>query len=615
MKLIKKWADLQNGSDIRGVALDINPEETVNLTSKEVDLITRGFIVFLTEKYQTDNRMSDKNNTMDKPANMPAENKKITENKEKSKPVFNISVGVDSRLSGPALKDAALNAIVSSGHQALDCGMASTPAMFMSCIYPQTRCDGAIMITASHLPSNRNGMKFFTPEGGAEKGDITSILYNAQKSEKKSGVEDRVGDSVGDRVRDGVRDGDKNKYIGIDAADVADVVAAADVVVADLVDDDGVGDIVDDAEDVKVSEDADSNAAGDTKVKKFNLIDLYSDDLLEKIRKGANSPDNYEKPLEGLKIVVDAGNGAGGFFAHKVLQPLGADISGSQFLDPDGHFPNHIPNPENKEAMESIVNSVIENKADLGIIFDTDVDRAAAVDKNGQSINRNKIVALMAAIVLEEHPGTTIVTDSITSQELKVFIESKLGGRHHRFKRGYKNVINEAIRLNSIGEETHLAIETSGHGALKENYFLDDGAYMVAKILIKVAQMKQKSETIDLLLEELKDPLEAEEFRLNINCNDFGDYGKKVLADLEEYVKNVNGWTAEEENYEGIRVRCDEGSGNGWFLLRMSLHDPVLPLNAESNTRGGIKRISGILLEFFKKYDDLDLKSITKYLD
>ena len=69
-----------------------------------------------------------------------------------------------------------------------------------------------------------------------------------------------------------------------------------------------------------------------------------------------------EKPLEGFKIIVDAGNGAGGFFADKVLEVLGADTNGSQFLDPDGTFPNHIPNPEDKEAMESICDAVIKKR-------------------------------------------------------------------------------------------------------------------------------------------------------------------------------------------------------------------------------------------------------------
>ncbi|BAT96795.1 hypothetical protein VIGAN_09009800 [Vigna angularis var. angularis] len=97
--------------------------------------------------------------------------------------------------------------------------------------------------------------------------------------------------------------------------------------------------------------------------------------------------------------------------------------------------------------MKAITQAVLDNKADLGIIFDTDVDRSAAVDFTGREFNRNRLIALMAAIVLEEHPGTTIVTDSVTSDGLTTFIEKKLGGKHHRFKRGYKNVIDEAIRL------------------------------------------------------------------------------------------------------------------------------------------------------------------------
>uniref|UniRef100_A0ACD6ARG0 Uncharacterized protein n=1 Tax=Avena sativa TaxID=4498 RepID=A0ACD6ARG0_AVESA len=131
----------------------------------------------------------------------------------------------------------------------------------------------------------------------------------------------------------------------------------------------------------------------------------------------------------------------------KVLKPLGAVTSGSQFLEPDGLFPNHIPNPEDKAAMEAITQAVLNKNADLGIIFDTDVDRSAAVDSSGRELNRNRLIALMSAIVLEEHPGTTVVTDSVTSDGLTTFIEKKLGGKHHRFKRGYKNVIDEAIRL------------------------------------------------------------------------------------------------------------------------------------------------------------------------
>jgi drug/metabolite transporter (DMT)-like permease len=81
-----------------------------------------------------------------------------------------------------------------------------------------------------------------------------------------------------------------------------------------------------------------------------------------------------------------------------VLKPLGADTDGSQLLDPDGRFSNHIPNPENPVAMKYICDKVKEVKADFGIIFDTDVDRAGAVDDLGEEINRNKLIALISAI-------------------------------------------------------------------------------------------------------------------------------------------------------------------------------------------------------------------------
>ena len=126
-----------------------------------------------------------------------------------------------------------------------------------------------------------------------------------------------------------------------------------------------------------------------------------------------------------------------------------------------------MPNPENKEAMASVCEATFKAGADLGVIFDTDVDRAGCVDSSGREINRNRLVALASAIVLEDNPGGTIVTDSITSSGLKTFIEKELGGVHHRFKRGYKNVINEALRLNAQGINCPLAIETSGHAALK----------------------------------------------------------------------------------------------------------------------------------------------------
>ena len=505
------WKKLQNGSDLRGVALEGVSGEVVNLTPEVAKTLGNAFAQWLAQQVG------------------------------KSTPELTMAIGRDSRLSGENLSQSVMEGIVSAGCRVYNFGLASTPAMFMSTVTDGFNCDGAIMLTASHLPFNRNGLKFFTPQGGLGKADITSILAIAETG--------------------------------------------------DLVTSDTRGEIID-----------------------RDFMTIYAARLVETIRQGVNHPDNFERPLTGLKIVVDAGNGAGGFYVDKVLKSLGADTTGSQFLEPDGTFPNHIPNPENKEAMASICQAVVNNKADFGIIFDTDVDRAAAVDNQGNELNRNRMIALISAIVLQEHPGSTIVTDSITSDGLTQFIEQHLQGKHHRFKRGYKNVINESIRLNNSGEESWLAIETSGHGAMKENYFLDDGAYLATKLLVELAKTKLQGKLLTDLISRLQEPVESEEFRLKIKVDNFKDYGNNVISQLEEFANTQNDWEIVPNNYEGVRIACKSAVEDGWFLLRLSLHDPVIPLNIESNVNKGVSKIATRLLGFFRDFESLDLSSLENYI-
>lgn len=499
---------LQNGSDVRGVSVEFG-EEKVNFTPDIAYKLGRSFVKFLAKRAKKD----------------------ICE--------LSVYVGHDSRISAQPLKDAVLCGIMSLGAKAYYTGLSSTPSMFMSTVFEEFSSDGAIMLTASHLPFNRNGMKFFDKRGGLEKNDIKELLLSAGE--------------------------DESIYSG---------------------------------------EEADAPY--------MPLMDRYSAFLREKIKEGV-SADDYEHPLNGLKIVVDAGNGAGGFFVRDVLIPLGANTEGSLYLEPDGMFPNHEPNPENRTAMDSICRAVIDNKADLGLIFDTDVDRAAAVDKYGRPINRNAIVALMAAIVSDYCPGSIVVTDSVTSDKLTEFIEKDLKMTHRRFKRGYKNVINEAIRLNKAGLKCELAIETSGHCALGENFFLDDGAYVTVKILIYAARLLKEGKTIDMLISKLKEAKEAKEFRLKILSDDFKPYGQKVLHDFEEYA-NDSGFSVAEDSYEGVRVSFSDISAQGWMLLRMSLHDPLLPLNIESDNDGGVGEIAHRVMEFLKKYPNVDTSPLSAYM-
>lgn len=496
------WQILKNGSDIRGVATDGIIGEKVTMTIDKVASIGQGYIRWLANQGRLHSQR--------------------------------IAIGMDCRITSPMFLEALEESITAMGCDVLNCGLASTPAMMASTEMKELNVDAAIMITGSHLPFNRNGMKFFYNNRGISKDDLSEILlFSALGSN------------------------DQHPTIG--------------------------------------------------NIHITNLMSIYSQRLRDKIiSELASESEDPSQPLKGLKIVVDAGNGVGAFFANKVLKPLGADVSGSQFLIPDGRFPNHVPNPEDYEAMRAITTAVKYHNADIGILFDADVDRVAIVDCDGRSISRNELVATASALVLEEHPNTTVVTDSITSTGLSHFIASNLGGRHVRFQRGYNNVINEAKRLNDIGEECWLAVETSGHVAFKENSFSDDGAYFATKLIIKMARLKKQGLQLYSLIESLTVPLESVELRLNIKGNDFNRVAQETMSGLRQYVTQVRGWEEVNQNYEGLRVICNNDNEKGWFLIRLSLHDPVMPLNIESDIEGGIDVIISKLKMFFRNSTHID---------
>ncbi len=487
----------KSGTDVRGIAVGESDGKIPFLSDEAVGKIVCGFVKFLNKK------------------------------------PLKIAVGHDCRVSAERIKAAVIKALVDSGVETVDCGLSSTPAMFMTTV--ELGCDAAIQLTASHHPWDKNGLKFFVERSGIDGKQLTEILKNAEESELESCEKGSV--------------------------------------------------------------------------TKYDFMPRYAE-ILRGIITGATGDD---MPLKGLKIAVDAGNGVGGFYASEVLAKLGADVSGSCFLEPDGTFPNHIPNPENKQAMAAISKAVTDSGADLGLIFDTDVDRAACVDSDGTEIARNRLVALAAAIALEGNDGGTVVTDSIVSDGLIKFINGDLGGVILPFKRGYKNVIDKQIELNNSGVNCPLAIETSGHAAFRDNYYLDDGAYLAARIVIKLVELKRQGKTLESLLSQLEEAAEEKEIRLKIKADDFRSCGEKFIGDLKAFAEKSGFWSVVPDTHEGVRINADFSSGDGWLLARLSVHDPVIPVNFESRTKGGALSAAKILLEFSKNYGELDLSALEEY--
>ena len=498
------YQSLKSGTDIRGDALG----EKAVLTNEVALCIGGAFITWLSERTG------------------------------KHPGALTVAIGRDSRLTGPALLAACAEGMARTGAQVWDYGMCTTPAMYMSLLTEGFKADASIMVTASHHPYYRNGLKFFLPEGGVSATDISMILSIAASTAPVDGPHPAV--------------------------------------------------------------------------QKRDFLPVYKQQLMDRMRRGLDT--DVACPLLGLHVVVDAGNGAGGFY-EEMLREMGAWTEGSQFLEPDGHFPNHIPNPENEQAMAAISQAVVRVGADLGVIFDADCDRAAIVDAAGREINRNRLIALISAILLDKDPGATIVTDSVTSSGLAQFI-TEWGGVHYRYKRGYRNVIDEAVRLNAAGIDCPLAIETSGHAALRENHFLDDGMYLVTVLIVEAMRLKQEGKELSSLLDGLREPVESVELRLNITAPDFREAGRTVIERVMDHASYETDWHIAPDNREGVRINfdLDDGLQNGWFLLRLSVHDPVLPLNVESDVPGGVRTMLSKLLSVLDGIEDIDISPIRAYL-
>lgn len=493
-------SELKSGSDIRGTAYG----EHVNLTEDVAGRVAMAYVQLLCERYRwTSHEIC-------------------------------IAIGRDSRVSGERLARAFAEGVAAAGANAALFGMCTTPSMYHCLIKQPERYSASVMVTASHHPFDKNGLKFFTRDGGLNSKDIEYLLRTASQEEQR--IKSKKG-----------------------------------------------------------------------LILTHGYLREYIKDLKNIIKTKLHE---HTKPLQGMHIVVDAGNGAGGFYAD-MLADLGADISGSQYLDPDGFFPNHAPNPENAKAMSSLSQAVLKAHADLGVIFDADCDRAAIVDGQGKEINRNRLIALISCILLQKTQNIIIVTDSVTSTGLSRFIAAN-GGKHHRFKRGYRNVIDEAIRLNAEGLDAPLAIETSGHCALRDNHYIDDGMYLATLLILTAKQLSAEGKVLADLIAALEEPAESTERRIRILDKDFRSVGERVIHKLEEYFQKQDGWDIVLPNFEGIRVNyAHEGKRDGaWFLLRLSVHDPVMPLNIESESTGAVEKILAKLRVLLQDEVMLDISAL-----
>lgn len=321
--------------------------------------------------------------------------------------------------------------------------------------------------------------------------------------------------------------------------------------------------------------------------------------------------DDALKPLLGMRVVVDGRGGAGRDYMD-FLASMGVEVEGS--LPAEEGF---LSDPFLPAAQKAVGRAVVENKADLGALFSASGDCAVLLDGEGRAVNPNRLIALISALLLNEKAGSTIVTDSVTSTGLTAFI-AEWGGVHYRFKRGYRYVIDEAIRLNDEGIDCPLAIETSGHAAFRENGFLDDGFYLVTRLICEALNRKREGQSLFDLLEGLREPVESVELRLPVlDEEDPSAASQEIVEALLSHTLENPAWQPAPDSREGVRItfNLDGGINNAWLQLRMSVHDPVMVLNAESDLPGGVKRILKELYALIGETELLDLELLRKAIE
>jgi len=285
-------------------------------------------------------------------------------------------------------------------------------------------------------------------------------------------------------------------------------------------------------------------------LEQVDILDDYVEAVLENAR---------IRSFGDLKIVVDAGNGMAGLTLPALFEKVGSRPV-PLFWELDGRFPNHEANPLKMETLKTLQQTVVAEKADLGVAFDGDADRVAFVTEKGDPISGDLITALIAREMLQRQPGAKIMYDLRSSRVVKEEIE-KAGGLPVKCRVGH-GLIKKQMRE----EKGYFAGELSSHYYFSDFFYTDNGDLAMLN-LIKLICREGKP------VSEMVAPLRRYYHSGEIN-SEVHDIQAK-LAELESLYRG-----GEISHLDGLTVEFDDW----WFNVRPSNTEPLLRLNLEAKT-------------------------------
>jgi phosphomannomutase len=276
-------------------------------------------------------------------------------------------------------------------------------------------------------------------------------------------------------------------------------------------------------------------------------------------------------PSKAFRIGWDAGNGAAGPVIERLVKMLPGEHH-LLFVDVDGQFPNHHPDPTDEANLADLKALVAEKKLDFGLAFDGDGDRIGAIDGQGRVIWGDQLLQIYAEDVLGEVPGATIIADVKASQALYDRV-AELGGKPLMWKTGHSLIKSKMKETGSP-----LAGEMSGHIFFKHDYYgFDDAIYAAVRLMRASAKL---GKSVTELRSAMPEMINTPEMRFQV------DESRK-FAVIDEVLARLSAEGADVNATDGARVN----TADGWWLLRASNTQDVLVARAEASSEAGLDRL------------------------
>ena len=300
-------------------------------------------------------------------------------------------------------------------------------------------------------------------------------------------------------------------------------------------------------------------AQGAGESREVDIIDQYVARLFE------------AAPRQGFRIGWDAGNGAAGPVIEKLTKMLPGEHH-LLFVDVDGQFPNHHPDPTDERNLADLRKLVAERNLDFGLAFDGDGDRIGAIDGQGRVIWGDQLLQIYAEDVLAEVPGATIIADVKASQALFDRV-TELGGKPLMWKTGHSLIKSKMKETGSP-----LAGEMSGHIFFKHQYYgFDDAIYAAIRLISASAKLGKSVTELRTAMPEM---INTPEMRFQVDET-------RKFAVIDEVLARLSADGADVNNIDGARVNTPDG----WWLLRASNTQDVLVARAEASSQEGLDRL------------------------